>query len=42
MLAHGDSLLDEVPQVLGDTRCKTVALEDTKDLVACQEANLNR
>jgi len=42
MLADGDGLLDEVPEVLGDTRCETVALEDTQDLVTGQEANLKR
>jgi len=42
VLADRDGLLDEVPEVLGDTRRKTVALEDTQDLVTRQEANLKR
>ena len=42
MLADGDGLLDEVSEVLGDTRCKIVALEDTQDLVTGQEADLSK
>jgi len=42
VLADGDGLLDEVPEVLGDTRRETVALEDTQDLVTRQEADLSK
>jgi len=40
MLADGDRLFDEVPEVLWDGWCQSLRLEDTKDLVTGDEADL--
>ncbi len=40
MLPDRDGLLDEVVQVLGDRRSKALGLENTKNLVARDEADL--
>jgi hypothetical protein len=40
MLAHGDSLLDEMVEILGDFRGETLELENAKDLVASNALDL--
>jgi len=40
VLAYGHGLLDEEVQILGDLRSKTVALEDSQDLVASNALDL--
>ena len=40
MLPHVDCLLDQVVEVLGDLRGKTVLLQDSEDLVSGNSLNL--
>lgn len=40
VLSDGNSLLDEVVQIFGDFRAKTVSLQDTEDLVTGDVLNL--
>ena len=40
MLPDGDGLLDQVVAILGQLRSHALALQDTEDLVASNETNL--
>jgi len=40
VLAHGDGLLDEMPEVLGYGRCKAIRLEHTENFVPSDKAHL--
>jgi hypothetical protein len=40
MLAYGNSLLDQMPEVLRDGRCKAIRLEDAENFVARDKAHL--
>lgn len=40
MLTDGNSLLDQMVQILRNFRCQTMRLEDTEDLVASDALNL--